>query len=246
MSRRFSPAYIARHIQRVLKDGGTTAHAEGMQRFFQEKVRARGWYTRELRRFAGSFRKVLLRERDLEFLLAVADRLFRGRVLEEKVCAVLLVQPLAATLEEEQFRLFESWLGRVSTWADHDALAYYLLGQMIAAEPRRARRVFAWARSRDHWRRRAAAVALIRGVRQGMFFPETVRVTGMLLADRDDMVQKGLGWLLREAAKADAGRTIPLLMRIRQRAPRLVLRTACETLPPGQRRMVLVSPAEAR
>ena len=45
------------------------------------------------------------------------------------------------------------------------------------------------------------------------------------------MVQKGLGWLLRETAKFDAKRTVPYLMKIRGRAPRLVLRTACETLP---------------
>ena len=50
------------------------------------------------------------------------------------------------------------------------------------------------------------------------------------------MVQKGLGWLLRETAKFDARKTVPYLMKIRERAPRLVLRTACETLPAVQRR----------
>ena len=53
------------------------------------------------------------------------------------------------------------------------------------------------------------------------------------------MVQKGLGWLLRETAKADPKRTVPYLMKIRKKAPRLVLRTACETLPAATRRRVL-------
>jgi 3-methyladenine DNA glycosylase AlkD len=70
-------------------------------------------------------------------------------------------------------------------------------------------------------------------------FPEIVRVSEALLADRDDIVQKGLGWLLREAAKADPKTTVPYLLRIRQRAPRLVLRTACETLTPAMRARVL-------
>ncbi|MFZ0439096.1 MAG: DNA alkylation repair protein, partial [Candidatus Sulfotelmatobacter sp.] len=52
-------------------------------------------------------------------------------------------------------------------------------------------------------------------------------------------VQKGLGWLLRETAKFDARRTVPYLMKIRGRAPRLVLRTACETLPPAARKRIL-------
>ena len=57
--------------------------------------------------------------------------------------------------------------------------------------------------------------------------------------EEDDMVQKGLGWLLRETAKADPKRTVPYLMRIRKNAPRLVLRTACETLSLSARRQVL-------
>ena len=53
------------------------------------------------------------------------------------------------------------------------------------------------------------------------------------------MVQKGLGWLLRETAKTDPKRVMPYLMKIRENAPRLVLRTACETLTVAQRRRIL-------
>jgi 3-methyladenine DNA glycosylase AlkD len=74
-----------------------------------------------------------------------------------------------------------------------------------------------------------------------MFFPEIKRLSNQLLADEDDMVQKGLGWLLRETAKFDPQRTVPYLMTIRVRAPRLVLRTACETLPPQIRKKVLAA-----
>jgi len=118
-------------------------------------------------------------------------------------------------------------------------LVQYIIGPMIAADPRRMRRVFAWARSRNRWRRRAAAVALLRGVNRGMFWDEVQQITEVLLEDRDDMVQKGLGWLLRESARYDGPRTMPLLLAIRERAPRLVLRTACERLTATQRKRVL-------
>ena len=75
-----------------------------------------------------------------------------------------------------------------------------------------------------------------------MFFPEIIRLSNLLLSDEDDMVQKGLGWLLRETAKADRKRTVPYLMKIRGRAPRLVLRTACETLPSSARKKILAKP----
>jgi len=233
------PAYIAAHIRRVLKDGGSAPHAEGVQRFFKEEVASRGWYTAELRQLAVRFRRVLLKEHGLAYMVAVADQLFRGRVLEEKAMAVLLLEKSVADFGTKEFRLFESWLDRVSSWADHDALAHYLLAPMLVSDPARVRAVLGWARSRKRWRRRAAAVALIRGARRKIFEREIARLTEMLLCDGDDLVQKGLGWLLREHAKADAGRAVPLLMKIRERAPRLVLRTACETLSPETRAQVL-------
>jgi 3-methyladenine DNA glycosylase AlkD len=72
-----------------------------------------------------------------------------------------------------------------------------------------------------------------------LFWDEVQQITQALLADKDDMVQKGLGWLLRETARFDGARTTPLLMSIRATAPRLVLRTACERLTAEDRARVL-------
>jgi len=240
-NRKITPVYIATHIRRVLKDGGSAPHSEEVQWFFKEEIRSRGWYTAELRKVAVRFRRTLLREKGLPFLLQVADRLFSGRVLEEKVFAVFLLETLTADFGAAEFRLFESWLTRVSSWADHDGLVHYLISPMVAADPSGVRHVFRWAKSRNRWFRRAACVALIRGARQKMFLPQIKRLSGILLADEDDMVQKGLGWLLRETAKFDAKRTVPYLMSIRKRAPRLVLRTACETLPQRVRKKILAA-----
>jgi 3-methyladenine DNA glycosylase AlkD len=206
-NRKITPGYIADHIRRVLKDGGSAPHAEGVQRFFKEEIKSRGWYTAELRKVAVRFRRTITKEQGTGFLVKVADDLFRGEVLEEKVFAVLLLERLTAEFGDAEFRLFESWLDRISSWADHDALVHYLIAPMIAAKPSRRAFVFRWAKSNDRWHRRASCVALIQGTRRKLFFPDIVRLSNMLLSDDDDMVQKGLGWLLRETAKADAKRT---------------------------------------
>ena len=239
--RKITPEYIAAHIRRVLKDGGSAPHAEGVQWFFKEEIQSRGWYTAEMRKVAVRFRRTILRERDLDFLVKVADRLFRGRVLEEKVFAVFLVEKLVDQLGDPEFRVFESWLPRISSWADHDGVVHYLIAPMIAAKPARARTLFTWAKSSNRWHRRAACVALIRGTRRQLFFPEIVRLSNLLLPDEDDMVQKGLGWLLRETAKYNPAKTVPYLRKICPHAPRLVLRTACETLPPATRKKILAA-----
>jgi 3-methyladenine DNA glycosylase AlkD len=210
-----------------------------VQRFFKDEIQSRGWYTPELRKLARRFTRVIRGEEGMDYLVGVADNLFHGDVLEEKVLAVLLLEPCVKDCTVAHFKLFDEWLDRVSTWADHDALVQYLIGPMIVADPRRVRRVFVWARSPKRWRRRASAVALLRGTNQGLFWEEVQRITVALLEDEDDMVQKGLAWLLRETARYDAKRTIPLLMSIRAKAPRLVLRTACERLSKADRANIL-------
>lgn len=238
-STKATPSTIAQQIRRALKDGGSAEHAAGVQWFFKGEIKSHGWYTAALRRAVRRCRRELLREHDFEFLTGVADDLFSGNVLEEKMAAVFLLEALDAQFGDREFRLFESWLECISSWADHDGLVHSLISPMVAVRPARTAAVFRWARSKNRWHRRAACVALIRGARAKMFFPEIVKLSDSLLGDKDDMVQKGLGWLLRETAKFDANRTVPYLMRIRERAPRLVLRTACETLPPQVKKRVL-------
>ena len=48
------PAYIAKHIRTVIKNGGSAPHTIEVQRFFKHEVKARGWYTDELRKVGGA------------------------------------------------------------------------------------------------------------------------------------------------------------------------------------------------
>jgi len=233
------PSLVAADIRCMLKGGGSPEHAKGVQWFFKDEIKSHGWHTAGLRKTAVLCRRTIVNEQGQPCLLQVADKLFSGNVLEEKVFAVLMLERMTDDFGDPEFRLFESWLSRISSWADHDALVHSLIAPMVAAKPSRTKTVFRWAKSRHRWLRRAACVALIRGARQKMFFAEIRRLTAMLLCDEDDMVQKGLGWLLREAAKSDAKKTVPFLMSIRGECPRLVLRTACETLPEITRKRLL-------
>jgi 3-methyladenine DNA glycosylase AlkD len=230
-------------IRRTLRDGGSAEHAAAVQWFFKQEIKSYGWHTAALRREAVRRRRWLLQESGLGFLVRVADALFSGSVLEERIFAVVLLEKLTPHFGDAEFDLFASWLDRIRSWADHDAVAHYLIAPMVAANPARVPTVFRWAKSPDRWHRRAACVALIQGTRQKRLFFDILQLSGMLLRDPDDMVLKGLGWLLRETAKADPARSVPYLMGIREAAPRLVLRTACETLPKKTRMRILLAGA---
>lgn len=237
---RKSPAHIAKHIRCVLKGGGSAPHAIEVQRFFKEQIESRGWYTHELRKMAVRFRRTILADCSQAFLLRVADLLFRGEIQEEKSFAVMLLQGLVKDFGVREFRLFESWIDRITNWADHDGLIHHLIGPMIATDPSLLDRPLRWTKKRSRWHQRAAAVSLIHSTRQHKNFEQVRMVTQLLLTSDDDMVQKGLGWLLREAAKANPEQTVAYLMTIRDRMPRRVLRTACETLGNAARNRVLI------
>jgi 3-methyladenine DNA glycosylase AlkD len=233
------PGYIADYIRTVLKNGGSAPHSQEVQHFFKHEVTSRGWRTAELRKLAKRFRRAILAEHGLPYLLQVADQLFQGEMLEEKNFAVMLLEGMTAQFGREEFQLFETWLDRVGSWADHDGLVHYLIGLMVAADDAYLKRLPVWAKKKTVWHQRAAAVSLIHSTRQHKNFDHIQRITELLLVSDDDMVRKGLGWLLREAAKANPDQTVAYLMAIRDRTPPLVLRTACETLPAATRERVL-------
>ena len=113
-----------------------------MQWFFKDEIKSHGWYTAKLRSVAVRFRRRIRKEFGLDFLLRVADKLFVGRVLEEKIFAVFLLEKMTEEFGDAEFRLFESWLPRISSWADHDGLVHYLIAPMVAAKPDRISKSF--------------------------------------------------------------------------------------------------------
>ena len=140
-----TPARIAAKIRGVLKDGGTAKRAAGVQRFFKEEIESHGWRTAELRRVARQMRREIIRDHGLESLLEVADELFSGSVLEEKIAAVFLLEKLDAEFGDREFELFESWLDRINNWSEHDALVHDLIAPLFIAQPTRVKTALRWA-----------------------------------------------------------------------------------------------------
>ncbi|MCL4842013.1 MAG: DNA alkylation repair protein, partial [Bryobacteraceae bacterium] len=136
--------------------------------------------------------------------------------------------------------LFERWIDRyVRNWAHCDGVASWLLAASIANEPELRLHLVSWTGSKNRWKRRAAAVALLQEAKAGRHFETITEVAAQLMADRDDMVEKGLGWLLKEAYPKQPESTFAYLMEQRGRASRLMLRIAAEKMPPGRRQELL-------
>jgi 3-methyladenine DNA glycosylase AlkD len=139
-----------------------------------------------------------------------------------------------------EFRLFARWLDRyVHNWGHTDGLSLWLLGASIANDPSLIAHLHKWTQSKNRWKRRAAAVALVPSARRGLHTREIFRISQPLIPDDDDMVQKGVGWLLKETYPKKPAETVRFLLPWAGKAPRVVLRYAAEKMIPSDRAKVL-------
>ncbi len=140
-----------------------------------------------------------------------------------------------------EFKLFTIWLDRyVGDWGLTDGVSLWLLGASIANDPSLISKLDAWTRSKNRWKRRAAAVALVPSARRGLNTNEIFRIAQPLMPDEDDMVRKGVGWLLKETYPKKPRETVHFLTPWRDQAPRLTLRYAAEKMNATDRKFVLM------
>jgi 3-methyladenine DNA glycosylase AlkD len=139
-----------------------------------------------------------------------------------------------------EFKLFERWIDRyVHNWAHCDGVASWLLAACIANEPTLSGELPEWTRSRNLWKRRAAAVAFLQEAKKGRRTGEIFAIADRLIGDPEEMVQKGIGWLLKETYPKQPEAVVDYLLPRRTQTTRLVLRYAAEKMSAEDRAAVL-------
>ena len=79
--------------------------------------------------------------------------------------------------------------------------------------------------------RRASAVSLIVPAKNGKFLKDVFQIADILLLDKDDMVQKGYGWMLKVASQAHQQEVYEYVLAHKTTMPRTALRYAIEKMP---------------
>jgi len=223
----------AEEARRRLLSRGSAEGAEKARRYFREPIVTYGCSSGNSAAVADELAPTL--RGDLEQTLTVAGELIEGGVLDEQMVAVALLSKVKRRLTAEHMGRLDEWVDCLSNWASVDSFCTRVVGAVVGREPGALERLSVWAASPSRWRRRAAAVSLVPAARRGAYLREALGLADLLIMDRDDMVQKGVGWMLKEASKLHRDEVRRYLLGWRERAPALVLRYASEKLPPGQR-----------
>jgi 3-methyladenine DNA glycosylase AlkD len=136
--------------------------------------------------------------------------------------------------------LFEGWLNKyVSNWANCDHVSNHLIGDVVEKYPKYINNLMKWTKSKNRWVRRSSAVSLIIPAKKGLFLKEIFKISDILMEDEDEMVQKGVGWLLKEASRKHEEEVVKFLLKWKAKTSRLVLRYATEKVSLKNRKLVL-------
>jgi 3-methyladenine DNA glycosylase AlkD len=138
------------------------------------------------------------------------------------------------------FARFERWLRRyVDGWGSCDDVCTHAFGALLYQYPALVPQAQAWSQSENRWLRRAAAVVLIYGLRRDAHLNAAFATADLLLTDEDDLVQKGYGWMLKEASKRTPRPVFDYVMAHKEVMPRTALRYAIEKLEPHLRKQAM-------
>lgn len=226
-------------LRKQLLSLGTEKGRDSALRFFKEPVDPYGVGAPELRRMAREAIPTVRAWPAAERNRFCTDLMKSGK-LEEPALVVYLYERFARQCGACEFRLFERWVGRyVTNWAACDGICTKLIAASIANDPALVQQLPAWTTSHNRWKRRAAAVSLVKAAHRGQHTEAIFGLATRLMMDDDEMVQKGTGWLLKETYPLKPRETVGFLNRWKDRAPRLTLRYAAEKMTGADRTAVL-------
>lgn len=185
----------------------------------------------EERKIAKKFKDIALSEVKKLLESAVHDHRF--------VALEILVFKYEAGTERERKAVVEFYLKHrkwVNNWDLVDTSASYILGDWLLKKPRSI--LYTLARSKSLWDRRIAVVATWALIRENDL-KDIFKLSAILLKDREDLIHKAVGWMLREAGKKSEPALKAFLRKYASRMPRTMLRYAIEKFTHAKRKQYL-------
>ena len=141
--------------------------------------------------------------------------------------------------EKDQKRTVTAYLKNkqhINNWDLVDSSAYQIIGAWHHDKNRTT--VDKLLSAKVLWSRRIAMMSTFYHIRQNDL-DDTYRYAYALLGDKEDLMHKVSGWMLREAGKRDTKRLEEFLHRHAPTMPRTMLRYAIEKFPQAKRKILL-------
>ena len=141
-------------------------------------------------------------------------------------------------LQQQCIDFYLSHTRYINNWDLVDLSCYNLIGSWLLDKDRTM--LYDLARSgKTIWEQRIGIVSTMQFIRHGQT-ADTFSIADILLHHKHDLIQKAVGWLLREAGKRDVNALKAYLQPRYKEMPRTMLRYAIEKFPESDRKKYLV------
>ncbi|MFO0936358.1 MAG: DNA alkylation repair protein [Gemmataceae bacterium] len=168
------------------------------------------------------------------------EGLLQSPIHEERLLALLILVRGVSRCEDPHRKLVYDLYCRnmkyVNNWDLVDTSAPAIVGGYLSDRPRTP--LYRWAKSPALWERRIAIIATQHFIRRGEF-ADTIAICQLLISDREDLIHKATGWMLREMGNRDESVLHQFLDKFAAVMPRTMLRYAIEKFDPDVRRLYL-------
>jgi 3-methyladenine DNA glycosylase AlkD len=222
---------IIGRIRQELKAKADPEIRKTSQRFFKENITCHGIKTAAVVAIAKNYWKEV-KDLPKPEIFALCEELYQSGYMEESFIVSNWAHSLSGRYESEDLAVFRRWIDTyITNWASCDGFCNHTMGDFIEQYPENTEELKNWTQSENRWMRRAAAVSLIIPAKHGKYLKESIEIADLLLADTDDMVQKGYGWLLKEASRKHTDEVFSYVMKKKKQIPRTALRYAIELMP---------------
>ena len=225
-------------IKKQVRQLGDKAIAEHSQRFFKT---GKGDYG-EGDKFLG-IRVPVLRKQARQFkelpFEVVSELLFSEYHEERLLCLLMLVHLFSKGSTRDQETIYRFYLKHthlVNNWDLVDTSAEHIVGAWLFTRSHKP--LYKLARSQMLWDRRIAIMSTYHYIKKNDF-DETLKLAEILYQDPEDLIQKAVGWMLREVGKRQLDLEEEFLKQHYQQMPRTMLRYAIEKFSPEKREAYL-------
>lgn len=223
-------------LRKDLKSFQRPEKAKVLQRFFKtgpgeygEGDEFWGLLTDETRSVAKKYSTLSLP--DISNLLA-------SKVHEERVVALMILgRQFNEAKSEEKKKIYEFYFENIlgiSNWDLVDGSAPSIIGGYLSLSGISREILYQLARSENLWKKRIGMMACFYFIRE-KDFTDGLKIAEILVQDKHDLIQKAVGWMLREVGNRDIRVEETFLKKFYKQMPRTMLRYAIEKFPEGKR-----------
>lgn len=218
-------------IRKELQQNADEKTRDSAASFFKEPVTFYGVKTPVVNKIAQKYFPEIKHLSKKE-IFRLCEGLLKSDYGEEAFIAFGWAYRLRDKYEPADFFVFENWIDKyVNNWAKCDTFCNHTVGTFVELYPQYIEDLKRWAKAENRWLRRASAATLIIPAKQGKFLSHIFEIADILLRDKDDMVQKGYGWMLKAASHSHQKEVFHYVMRNKKTMPRTALRYAIEKMP---------------